>query len=177
MIEHLERDISPDRNQAAPTVYNRTTARLSSPDHPMISCWVSGAPNDLEQRRRAVAVPEKPPTDLSACDRRGLSGQQPAHRVSTRFQHERVHSTAQHTRLKPRNEKLKMEELLPGVLGSAPTQFFRAEGSAVGAVLFIGKRRWDEQVADLQQIGETSLLGRSGRRVSGERGLSRPGLR
>ena len=30
-------------------------------EHPMTSCCVCGAPNDLEQRHRAVAAPEKPP--------------------------------------------------------------------------------------------------------------------
>ena len=46
-----------------------------------------------------------------------------------------------------------------------------------GAELFLGKRSWDEQVADLQQFWWTSLLGRSGHRVSDSRGVSRPGLR
>ena len=60
VMVYLERDVSLNTNQAAPTVYNRTSDRPSSPENSMISCCVCGAPNDLEQGRRAVAAPEKP---------------------------------------------------------------------------------------------------------------------
>ena len=60
-MDDIMDDISPNINQAATTAHNRTSACPFSPDHPMTSCGVSGAPNDLEQRRRVVAVPEKPP--------------------------------------------------------------------------------------------------------------------
>ena len=58
VLVYLERSMSPSTNQEARTVYNRTSVRPSSPRRPMTSCCVSGAPNDLEQKHREVAVPE-----------------------------------------------------------------------------------------------------------------------
>ena len=61
VMVYLERDVSPNTNQATPTVYNRTAVRPSSPDHAITSCCVCGAPNGLEKGLRSVAAPEKPP--------------------------------------------------------------------------------------------------------------------
>ena len=64
------------------------------------------------------------------------------------------------------------------MLGSAPTQTFRAEEPAVGAAKTnLAERTWDLRVADLQQRAAASLLGRSEHGVSDARGLSRLGLR
>lgn len=53
---------SPNPNQAAVTVYYRTAASSSSPEHPLTSCRVCGAPIDHDQRHRAVAERDKAPT-------------------------------------------------------------------------------------------------------------------
>ena len=61
VLDGIPIDVSPNTNQAAPTVYNRTAARPSSPEHPITSCRVCGAPNDLGQKGRSVAAPKKAP--------------------------------------------------------------------------------------------------------------------
>ena len=89
-------------------------------------------------------------------------------------------STQQHRttrKLKAAKRKTSRGELLPGVLGSAPTQIFRAEEPAVGAEKNLAERTWDQRVADLHQRAAATILGRSGHRVSDTKGLSRPEFR
>ena len=163
VVVYLGRDISPNTNPAAPRVYNRP-ARRSAPSHPMTSCRVRDAPNDLERRRREVAALEKPPQRVFS--RRPTRTVVPA-TDAPRFDAFSTNGlTVPHTRkLKASKHKTNHDELLPGVLGSATTQISRAEEPGVRAVTFLEKRSWNEQGADLRQVGETSLVRRSKYRI------------
>ena len=140
----------------------------------MSPSFLTSAPNDLERRRRAVAVPEKPPAPsfqpVTNEDCRG-NNQRSAFR--------RVSSTNEYTTRKTRKRKASTcttnrDDLLPGVLGSAPTQFFRAKEPAVGLEFFLVKRSWGEKVVDLQ-FGETSLVRADPNTGFWPHGLSRAG--
>ena len=48
-------------------------------------------------------------------------------------------------------------------------KFFLAGEPAADAAKLVTERSWDEQVADLQQLGETSLVGRSKHRAPATR--------
>ena len=161
VMVYLKIDLSPNTNQAVSTLYNRTSARPSSLEHPVTCCCVCSAPNDLEQRRLAVAAPEKPlvasfqPVTNKDCRAN-----------NRRMAFRRVSSTNEYTA--PQNthaESLKTQNysrrVVPRVLGSAPTQIFLAGEAAAGVEKIVTERRWDEQVVDLQLLGETSLVGRS----------------
>ena len=143
VIVYLERDVGPNTNPAAPKIYNRPAARLSAPEHLMTSCRVCGAPNDLEQRRRAVASPGKPPSTSvqPVTNKTGPITDTP------RFNAFPVRTSTQHRttcKLKASERKTNRDQLLPGVLGSAPAQIFRTEEPAIGAENFIAEHSWNQ---------------------------------